>query len=146
MIADVANYLAVGKLPKHLTPKERKMIVQSSTRFSWIGGYHFHTRSYMHIHRCIRKDEIYDILKACHYGPYGGHFIDRRTWHKILHMGYYWPTIFKDAKKFVLACDSCQRMGHPGQSDEMSLHMQLLIEPFERWELYFIGVFKPQSK
>src|SRR5699024_5616065 len=35
--ADVANYLAVGKLPKHLTPHERKHIVQKSTRFSWIG-------------------------------------------------------------------------------------------------------------
>lgn len=28
--ADVANYLAVGKLPKHLTPNERKQIVQRS--------------------------------------------------------------------------------------------------------------------
>ena len=25
--ADVANYLLVGKLPKHLTPNERKQIV-----------------------------------------------------------------------------------------------------------------------
>jgi len=27
---DVANYLTVGKLPKHLTPNERKQIVQKS--------------------------------------------------------------------------------------------------------------------
>ena len=25
--ADVANYLVVGKLPKHFTPRERKLIV-----------------------------------------------------------------------------------------------------------------------
>jgi len=47
--ADVANYLAVGKLPKHLIPNERKQIVQRSTRFSWIGGYLFHTEADMHI-------------------------------------------------------------------------------------------------
>ena len=29
--ANVANYLAVGKLPKHLTPNERKQIVQCNT-------------------------------------------------------------------------------------------------------------------
>ena len=29
--ADVSNYLAVGKLPKHLTPNERKQILQRST-------------------------------------------------------------------------------------------------------------------
>ena len=40
---DVANYLAVGKLPRHLTSKERKLIVQWSARFSWIDGYIFHT-------------------------------------------------------------------------------------------------------
>ena len=111
--ADVVNYLAMGKLPKHLTPRERKLIVQCITWFSWIGGYLFHTGADMHIHRSIREDEIYDIIKACHDGPCSGHFVDRRTRHKFLQMGYYWPNIFKDAKKFVQACDSCQRMGYP---------------------------------
>ena len=40
---DVANYLAVGKLPKNLTPNEHKQIVQKSARFSCTGGYLFHT-------------------------------------------------------------------------------------------------------
>jgi len=61
---DVANYLAVGKLPKHLTPNERKQIVQHSTRFSWIRGYLFHTGANMHIRRCVREDEVFEILKA----------------------------------------------------------------------------------
>jgi len=60
-------------------------------------------------------------------------------------MGYYWPTIFKDAKKFVQACDSCQRMGCPSQSNEMPLHPHLVIEPFKRWALDFVGPFKPPS-
>lgn len=99
--ADVANYLAVEKLPKHLTPRERKLIVQRSTRFSWIGGYLFHIGADMYIRRCIREDKIYDILKACHDRPCGGHFADCRNRHKMLQLGYYWPTIFKHAKKFV---------------------------------------------
>eukprot|EP00253_Pinus_taeda_P009401 PITA_09401 len=129
--ADVANYLVVGKLPKHLTPNECKQIVQKSTRFSWIGGYLFHTGADMQIRRCIREDEIFDILKACHDGPCGGHFAEKRTAHKVLQTGYYWPTIFKDAKKFAQACDSCQQAGRPSQADEMPLRPQLVIEPFE---------------
>eukprot|EP00253_Pinus_taeda_P025276 PITA_25276 len=143
--ADVANYLAIGKLPKHLTPNERKQIVQRSARFSWIGGYLFHTRADMHIRRCVREDEIFDILKACHVEPCGGHFAYRRTGHKVLQTGYYWPTIFKDAKKFVQACDSCQRAGRPSQSDEIPLNPQLVIEPFERWALDFVGPINPSS-
>eukprot|EP00253_Pinus_taeda_P020089 PITA_20089 len=67
------------------------------------------------------------------------------TAHKVLHTGYYWPTIFKDAKKFVQACDSCQRAGRPSQSDEMPLKPQLVIEPFERWALDFVGPINPPS-
>eukprot|EP00253_Pinus_taeda_P016168 PITA_16168 len=67
----------------------------------------------MHIRRCVHEDEIFDILKACHDGPCGGHFACRRTGHKVLQTGYYWPTIYKDAKKYVQACDSCQRAGRP---------------------------------
>jgi len=103
---DVSNYLAMHKLPKHLTPNERKQIVQWSTRFSWIGGYLFHTVADMHIRRCIREYKIFDILRACHDRPCGGHFADNGTRHKVLQTGYYWPTIFKYERKFFQACDS----------------------------------------
>ena len=67
------------------------------------------------------------------------------TGHKVLKTGYYLPTIFKDAKRFVQACDSYQRAGHPRQSDEMPLNPQLLIEPFEHWALSFFGPINPPS-
>ncbi len=108
---DIANYLVVGKVPPHLSHWEKRKIIQHSARFSWMGGYLFYTGPDQEIRRCVHEYEVYDILKACHDGPYGIHFSDKRTSHKILHMGYYWPTIFKDAKWYVKGCDSCQRMG-----------------------------------
>eukprot|EP00253_Pinus_taeda_P024569 PITA_24569 len=63
---NVAYYLVVGKLPKHPMPRERKLIVQCNTWFSWIKVYLFHIGANMHIHKCIREDKTYDILKACH--------------------------------------------------------------------------------
>ena len=60
-------------------------------------------------------------------------------------MGYYWPTIFKDVRKYAQACNSCQRMGRLGQSDEMPLQPQFFTEPFERWALDFIGPFHLES-
>lgn len=64
--ANIANYLVVGKLPYHFSPKENKYIIKKSSRFSWIGGYLFHTSLDLIIWRCVRDYEIYDILKACH--------------------------------------------------------------------------------
>lgn len=89
---------------------------------------------------------MFDILKACHDEPRGGHFVDKRIAHKVLHLGYYWPTLFKDAKTCVKSCDSCQRMGSPVQSNEMPLQPQVLIEPFERWDLDFVCPIAPMSR
>ena len=37
-------------------------------------------------------------------------------------------------------------MGKPIQRDEMPLQPQVLIDPFERWDLDFIGPITPASK
>ena len=37
-------------------------------------------------------------------------------------------------------------MGRPVPSDEMPLQPQVLIEPFEKWALNFIGPINPPSK
>jgi hypothetical protein len=86
-----------------------------------------------------------DILQSCHDGPCGGHFSDKRTSYKVLHSGYYWPSIFKDVAKYVRNCDSFQRIGIPTSSDEMPLRAQVMIEPFEKWALDFVGPISPMS-
>jgi len=69
--------------------------------YSWIEGQLFRIGQNLIIQQCAREDEIYDILKAYHDGPCGGHFFDKRIANKVLHLGYYWSTIFWDAKKYV---------------------------------------------
>ena len=94
----------------------------------------------------FERIKIPKILKACHDEPCGGHFSDRRTAYKILLLGYYWPSILRDTKEYVKRCDSCQRMGKPTLSNEMPLQPQVLIEPFEKWALDFVGPISPPSK
>ena len=98
------------------------------------------------IRRCVREEEMFDILKACHYEPCGGHFADKRTTYKILSLGNYWPSIFKDAKEYVRRCDNCQRVGKPAPLNEIPLQTQVLIEPFEKWALDIIGLINPPSE
>ena len=86
-----------------------------------------------------------DILHACHYGPCGGHFSDKRTTYKVLHSSYYWPSIFKDATKYVKGCNSFQRMCRPRSSDQIPLQPQVMIENFEKWALDFVGPISPMS-
>ena len=104
---DIANYLSSGKLPSYFSPREKRQVIKQSARYSWITGDIFYTGNDLIIRRCIREDEVIDIFKACHDEPCGGHFADKRTTYKVLRLGYYWPTLFRDAKKYVRSCDSC---------------------------------------
>ena len=65
---------------------------------------------------------------------------------KILRAGYFWPSLFKDAKEYVKICDSCQRVGKPAPSNEMTLQPLVHIEPFEKWALDFVGPINPPSR
>ena len=87
--ADIANYLATGKLPNHLSPPEKNRIIVHSSNYSWVDNDLFHTGPDLIIRRCVWDDEMTDILHACHDGPCGGHFSDKRTTYKALHSGYY---------------------------------------------------------
>jgi hypothetical protein len=53
-----------GKVPPHLSPRERRKIIQKSSRYSWIGGYLFYIGLDQEIRRCVRDDEVYDYAKS----------------------------------------------------------------------------------
>jgi len=143
---DIANYLVTGNLPSHLFPRDKRKIIQVSARYSWITNELYKTGLDLMIRRCVRENEMSEIIKACHAEPCGGHFVDERIAYKILSLRYYWPSIFKDAKEYVRRCDSCQRVGKHAPSNEMPLQIQVLIEPFKMWTLYFFRPINPQSK
>eukprot|EP00253_Pinus_taeda_P034685 PITA_34685 len=64
-----------------------------------------------------------DILKACHDEPCNRHFVDKRIAYKILSLGYYWPSLFKEAKQYVKRCDNSQRVGK--STPQMRCHYDL---------------------
>ena len=59
--------------------------------------------------------------------------------HKIIRVGYYWPTLFRDAHSFVRKCEPCQKC--VGKIKKLAFPLQLVAVqfPFQQWGLYFIG-------
>lgn len=94
---------------------------------------------------CLPEDEIRDVLMHCHSLECGGHFSSTKTAAKVLQSGFYWPTLFQDARELVLQCDRCQRTGNISKRNEMPLHGILEIEIFDVWGLDFMGPF-PSSR
>eukprot|EP00253_Pinus_taeda_P034411 PITA_34411 len=95
---------------------------------------------------CVREDEAYEILSACHDGSYGSHFAANRTTYKILRVGYFWPTLHKYVEGYTRQCDECQRMGYPTCKDGIPLHTQVSFELFEEWVVELISPIDPPSR
>lgn len=74
---DIANYLSARKLPSQFTKKQKRKIIIKSPRYRWDNGDLFYSSSDMIIRKCVKEDEILEILEACHDEPCGGHFADK---------------------------------------------------------------------
>nr|GEV54818.1 reverse transcriptase domain-containing protein [Tanacetum cinerariifolium] len=87
----------------------------------------------------------FDILKACHEGPTGGHHGANLTAKKVFDAGFLWPSIYRDAHEMIKTCDIYQRQGKISQRDEMPQNHIQVCEIFDIWGIDFMGPF-PSSK
>nr|GEV58996.1 reverse transcriptase domain-containing protein [Tanacetum cinerariifolium] len=93
------------------------------------------------ISNCVHGQEAYDVLKACHEGPTGGHHGANFTAKKVFDAIFFWPTIYRDAHDLVKSCDSCQRQGKISQRDEILQNVIQVCEIFDVWGIDFMRPF-----
>ena len=139
--ADYANYIVAKFIPPSFTYQQKKKVFYDLRHYFWDDPHLYKEGVDGVIRRCVPEHEHEQILRKCHSESYGGHHARDRTAHKVLQSGFYWPTLFKDARKFVLSCDECQRIGNISRRQEMPMNYSLVIEPFDIWGFDYMGPF-----
>ncbi|GJZ46457.1 reverse transcriptase domain-containing protein [Tanacetum coccineum] len=117
--ADYVNYYARNFIVKGMSSQQKNKFFKDVKHYFWDDPYLFKICADQVIRRCVAGQEAFNILKACHSGPTGGHYGANYTAKKVFDLGFYWPTIYKDAHDLVTRCDTCQRQGKILQRDEM---------------------------
>ena len=84
-------------------------------------------------------------MQELHGRPAGGHFGADTTAHKIIHVGYYWPTLFRDTHEYVRKCRSCQISNGRQRKPAFPLQPVNIEQPFEQCGLDMIGEITLQS-
>nr|GEW21331.1 hypothetical protein [Tanacetum cinerariifolium] len=64
---------------------------------------------------------------------------------KVYEAGFCWPSIFKDAKDYVMKCDACQKLRNISSGNKMPQNNIQVCEIFDVWGLDFMGPF-PDSR
>ena len=95
------------------------------------------------IRRCVPEEEQQGILSHCHENSCGGHFASQKTVMKVkvLQLGFYWPSLFKDAHLMCRTCDRCKRLGKLTRCNIMPLNPILVVDLFNGWGIDFMGPF-----
>ncbi|KAJ9565323.1 hypothetical protein OSB04_001289 [Centaurea solstitialis] len=141
--ADIVNYLVMGTLPGMLSKFENDKIKTQAKFYVWDDPYLWKHCSDQVIRRCVPQQEVQSVLRFCHEYACGGHFGPKRTAHKVLNCGLFWPSIFKDAYMFCKSCDRCQKTGNIGPPNEMPQNPILVCEIFDVWGIDFMEPFPP---
>jgi hypothetical protein len=137
---DYANFIISKYLPPTFTAQKRRKFFYDLRHYFWDDP-HLYKGVDGIMRRCVLEYEQQEILRKWHGSAYGGHHARDRTAQKVLQLGFYWPTLFKDARRFVLSCDECQRVGNISRRNEMPMSYTLVIEPFDCWGFDFMGLF-----
>nr|GFB25941.1 reverse transcriptase domain-containing protein [Tanacetum cinerariifolium] len=143
--ADFANYHAGNFIVKGMSSQQKNKFFKDVKHYFWNDPFLFKICADQVIRRCVHSQEAIDILKACHYGPTGGHHGPNYTAKKVFDSRFYWPTIYRDAQDLVKSCDICQRQGKISQRDEMPQNFIQVCEIFNIWGIDFMGPF-PSSR
>ena len=121
---------------------QRKRKLRTNGRFYiWDDPLLFKRGAYSIIMRCVPEIEQGKNFYKCHESLYEGHSLRDRIARKILQLGFYWPTLFKDCFEWVKHCDKCQRMGNISRRNEMPLQGILVVQIFYVWGIDFMGSF-----
>ncbi|XP_059658398.1 uncharacterized protein LOC132304680 [Cornus florida] len=116
----IIRYIKDGVLPTDRA--EARKVKMRAARYPLIKGV-LNKRSFSIPYlRCVSSEEADYILREIHLGVCGNHAGGRSLTNKAIRLGYYWPTMQKDALDFVQKCDKCQRFANiPRQpSEEMT--------------------------
>ena len=77
-------------------------------------------------------------MNDCHAGACGDHLYGLANAQKILHVGYFWPLIFKYCIEMVNKFSPCQIFTTKKCTHPAPLHLVVAVGPFAKWGIDFM--------
>eukprot|EP00253_Pinus_taeda_P031301 PITA_31301 len=145
LYADIIYYLKNGYAPSYLNYTKKRALRLKAKQYQFINDIIFRMNYDSVLLRCLDKSEADKVFQEHYDGPAGGHYAEEATTHKILHAGYYLPTLFKDSHSYLRKCQVCQTTAMRQKKPSLPLQPVNIHQPFNQWGLDIIGEIVPHS-
>lgn len=136
---NILTYFQIHKFAPHLNLDDRRYIPHQYPRYLLIGDDLYCRSVKIVLHHCLTHDEVDKVLNVCHGGACGSH-LRMATTQKIMHINYFWPSLFSDCIEVVKHYPNCKLYTIKAQAPPSPLHLVIAAIPFCKWVVNFRSV------
>ncbi|KAK1424789.1 hypothetical protein QVD17_20127 [Tagetes erecta] len=91
--------------------------------------------------RCVGPEQSNYLIREIHEGICGAHAGPRSVVTRLMNLGYYWPTMHKDASEEISKCEGCQLHAPVKTNPKHDLVPVMAAWPFFKWGMDIVGPF-----
>ncbi|GJT64210.1 reverse transcriptase domain-containing protein [Tanacetum coccineum] len=135
----IYKYLAEETLTADM--KKARAIKRKSWRFIVINGILYKKSFFGPWLRCVGPLQANYVLREIHEGSCSMHAGTRSVVAKALRTGYYWPTMHRDIRTLIRACQDCQVHKPIPRNPQQKLTPITSPWPFYKWGINIVGPF-----
>ena len=136
--SNIIYYLLNMTCPNHVVRQTRRALRLKASKYCIIqDGLGWRNLDGL-VFRCVDEEKFKELVKEFHSRFCGGHYATKTTTHKILKVGYCWPTIFSDVHSFVRGCEQCQLFTGKRKLAALPLKPVVTKAPFQQWGLILL--------
>ncbi|GJS36547.1 reverse transcriptase domain-containing protein [Tanacetum coccineum] len=135
----IFEYLTDETLPADV--KEARAVRRKSQHFAVINGTLYKKSFLGPWIRCVGPLQANYVLREIHEGSCSIYAGTRSVMAKALRIGYYWPTMHKDARALIRACGDCQVHKPIPRNPQQKLTPIMSPWPFYKWGINIAGPF-----
>lgn len=141
--SDLIFYLKNGYSPLELNYKKKRSPRLKFVQHQLINDVLFRKNYDSALLRCLKKYESQKVLQELHDGPTGVQYGGDTNSYKFMHVGYYWPNLFRDTQAYVRKCKVYQTASRRQKKPALPLQLDKLPISFRLKTIIknFIGTF-----
>jgi hypothetical protein len=133
----IREYLISGTLPEH--PKLVRKVRIKAPQYRLIGD-NLYRRSFLSPWiRCVGPKQASNIIYEVHEGSCSLYAGPRSVVSKIMKLGYYWPSMHRDATDIIHKCEAFQIHSNVPRLPKQDMTFVTSAWPFSQWGIDIVG-------